>query len=378
MKYFNTFANFKSLLEQTSDDTINEAYAIFPQSLEDIDALNFYNEKENLKNLWTEVTSVSGGMLNPLAISDKSNEKKNIKVFRQLATKLNLKDLTRKFKFNVTAGNGSRGNRGIKSAGFSFENNFAKDVEMYIEEGPTSLNFSYPDIMKKLHPYLENASEILVSIDGGKNTPRPLIYDGKDFVVGGPNLEIGQDVTDVTLSIDGKPLYVSNKFGPTVTFFNTGIKKIFTDSQFENRKITDPQAKRLLEIFGIDESRFLVTFNEYDPESNSRAPKDRVDTTKIADIKAIEKLIRTGVGVGYFMAHTGIPGMPDKFYEVNHSVLDSLTKIQSVTVEYPKVGSAKRIDVKVETPNMQFNFNIRNKQGGLYPSHLMSDYKYKK
>ena len=37
---------------------------------------------------------------------------------------------------------------------------------------------------------------------------------------------------------------------------------------------------------------------------------------------------------------------------------------------------AKRIDVYIETEEMIFKFNIRHKQGGIYPSHIMCDFSY--
>ena len=51
--------------------------------------------------------------------------------------------------------------------------------------------------------------------------------------------------------------------------------------------------------------------------------------------------------------------------------------ISDISILYPKGGSAKRVDIKVETDIFHLNFNIRNKQGGILPSHIMCDYKIK-
>jgi hypothetical protein len=40
-------------------------------------------------------------------------------------------------------------------------------------------------------------------------------------------------------------------------------------------------------------------------------------------------------------------------------------------------GKGKRIDLVFESAKYFFKVNIRNKQGGLYPTHIMCDYKAK-
>ena len=40
-------------------------------------------------------------------------------------------------------------------------------------------------------------------------------------------------------------------------------------------------------------------------------------------------------------------------------------------------GSGKRLDIHMESSVYRFMWNLRNKQGGKYPSHIMCDYKKK-
>jgi len=40
-------------------------------------------------------------------------------------------------------------------------------------------------------------------------------------------------------------------------------------------------------------------------------------------------------------------------------------------------GKGKRIDIEFSNQYFDFKLNIRNKQGGIYPSHMMLDYKTK-
>jgi hypothetical protein len=49
-----------------------------------------------------------------------------------------------------------------------------------------------------------------------------------------------------------------------------------------------------------------------------------------------------------------------------------------MTVYYGgKDGKGKRIDIEFSNQHFDFKLNIRNKQSGIYPSHMMLDYKTK-
>ena len=41
-----------------------------------------------------------------------------------------------------------------------------------------------------------------------------------------------------------------------------------------------------------------------------------------------------------------------------------------------KRGRSKRVDIEICTRSIIFTINIRNKQSGIYPSHIMCDFKY--
>ncbi len=65
--------------------------------------------------------------------------------------------------------------------------------------------------------------------------------------------------------------------------------------------------------------------------------------------------------------------MTEKFLEEAATITSSSMKIL-----YPVGGSAKRIDIKLETKLYELNFNIRSKAAGVtYPTHIMCDYKFK-
>jgi len=130
-------------------------------------------------------------------------------------------------------------------------------------------------------------------------------------------------------------------------------------------------------MLGIDEDRFIETFTGYDKGTATKArgktQKDIVDVTRTANKKALQRLLLTGIGYGFIMAHK--KGKKVETYEMTPGRMRKSSTIQSIKVLYPKKGEAKRIDIEVVTPIYIFKFNIRNKQGGLYPSHLMCDYK---
>ena len=66
-------------------------------------------------------------------------------------------------------------------------------------------------------------------------------------------------------------------------------------------------------------------------------------------------------------------------FEVTESYMKKSAKLTGrVVLNYGGArGVAKRLDIHCESSNYKFMFNLRNKQSGLYPSHIMCDYKKK-
>jgi len=351
-------------------------YIHFPKNSEEVDALDFVpdGKKDALKDLLKTIQTNKSGVPDPIAM-DASNPN-NVKVMRTIALDFDLKALTKTSGFKVSAGNGSRGGGGSKSKGFAFEDQIIQDVDRYISQGPDA-EFQFPDMMSKMHDaFLKDATSIAVRSDGAANTKRPLTVTDASMLIGGRDLNVGPRVTDVTVTADGKPYYLSAKFGGTVTFFNVGVGKIFTAKQFEDGKFTDRSALNILKAFGIDEKEFIEIFTSYDPRAAKKASKKkRVDVTRKVNKKALQQMLLTGVGYGYWMVHQ--KGKKVEFYEMTKRRMMQSAKVQSVTILYPEPGSAKRLDIEVLTPRYEFKINIRNKQGGLYPSHIMADYKYR-
>ena len=67
------------------------------------------------------------------------------------------------------------------------------------------------------------------------------------------------------------------------------------------------------------------------------------------------------------------------FYKVTEEYAKrAATPTSGINIQYGgSNGIGKRIDIVFESAEYYFKVNIRNKQGGLYPSHIMCDYKKK-
>lgn len=224
--------------------------------------------------------------------------------------------------------------------------------------------------------------------EGGKNQKRPLKKTGSNIIIsagGATTNNIGSTLTDITLEIDGKPVYISVKFGSTLSFFNCGIKgggkdslALFPEAKLRNGEIPD-DGQKYLEMFGIDHEKFLAVFEDYGKTSGTTV-ENHVERTTLSfqGKQALQNLIKSGVGYGYWMCH--YTGSALKFYEIDQDYMNKAATLvgNSVEINYGGAGGkGKRIDMLFETQSYEFKFNVRNKQGGIYPTHTNGDY-YKK
>ena len=84
----------------------------------------------------------------------------------------------------------------------------------------------------------------------------------------------------------------------------------------------------------------------------------------------------SGIGSGYYMVKGSDTGAFD-FFLIDDEYLKKAAKPTSgIFVEYGGAGgTAKRVNVKFTTGKYKITINIRNKQGGIAPTHIMADYK---
>ena len=224
--------------------------------------------------------------------------------------------------------------------------------------------------------------------EGGKNQKRPLKKSGSSIIIsagGATTNNIGSTLTDITLEIDGKPVYLSVKFGSTLSFFNCGIRSsgkgnlaLFPEAKLKANEIPD-DGQEYLEMFGIDQQKFLDVFANYGKGTGTTVENHIERTTLSPGGKnALQDMIKSGVGYGYWMCH--YTGSDLNFYEIDQNYMNKAATLvgNSVEINYGGAGGrGKRIDMIFETQSYEFKFNIRNKQGGVYPTHTNGDY-YKK
>lgn len=335
----------------------------------DSDSRAFKDERPLLKARWIDISSTRGSGKKiefEVAASDKlRTEVIPLKAFK---------------KVDDFGGRGAGGKK--VNLGNQFEEHWFADSEKVLT-GQTSGNRYVQKIIKLNDELTKKMKKGLAGVvaEGGANKSRPLVFSGNSLVVaaeGRLTENMGSTLTDITFLYGEKkdPVYLSLKYGATLTFFNSGTKKIFTDAMIKDYKISSPAGKVFMDMFGIDEMKFCESFNNY-PRSKP------IQNNKVVSRKynkaAIEKLLRSGIGYGYYMVHHKGSGTNVDVYEIDKAYMKSASTITGgITIHYGgSDGKGKRVDIECESAKYKFKFNIRNKQGGQYPTHVMCDYKKK-
>ena len=134
-------------------------------------------------------------------------------------------------------------------------------ISIYKQELESALRLKTPIVINDL----ENS----ISNDGELNTRRPLTIQGgmlKCCAIGQKDDNIGRAVTDVTIYPENdEPLYLSLKYGSTVTFINVGIRKeLPVQAIMDNAPQNFTQkGKMLLDLFGIDTDKYQEYLDYY-------------------------------------------------------------------------------------------------------------------
>ena len=362
---------------------INEAYTEFPKSEGEISQLN-------VRELFKVVKSFDDLTIeDPIAIDP--TKKNHPKITRSLKNNekfiahleqglgLEIEDVNEPIKWkglSITFGEGSRGGRGSNSKGLSFEaeiaadlNNFKAGNEQYTHEGLVKAMIEEFDL---------NPNNFEVIEEGGENKRRPLVFTDEGPIIGHSGERIADTLTDLTINKSGTKIYISLKFGGTLTFFNAGVAvTVFPKDDFADGKIDTPNGVALLDTFGIDNELFCRVFNEYKEDGSGPDFSQYHRSTNDYDKEKLFKLVESGIGTGYYMLKGG---RKTEFFFVGDDYNKAASQPTSgIEIQYGgKTGKGKRIDIVFESEKYYFKINIRNKQGKLYPSHMMCDYKAKK
>lgn len=297
----------------------------------------------------------------------------DVEKFNEICTKYGLPKWTQIFKGNFS---GYSNGLASKNQGNAFEIDYVNNFESIYQD----------DFEKKVGVKLGNCQ---ITLEGGQNTKRPLRKGSRGLYLGteNPN-EVGAMLKDAFIRAeDGSEYNVSLKTSETVSFINTGVKELFPEKifkEYEKTGVFEPQTKNgvngqdILDMFGIDGVKMAEVFNKYNTGGKrSRSVKNEVDVLDIVKKNGLIDLMKTVVGCNYILVH--------KIKNVVHTydlrTIGDMNKfigtLKSAKVLYPTDGKAKRIDVKIETTNLKLKFNIRAKDGTVFPTHMQCDYEIK-
>ena len=302
-----------------------------------------------------------------------------VKIHRSLETEG--LDLTRLpidvSKLKLDFGNGTRQAGGI-NLGILFEHKLETAFNQFIDEGMDGIkDINMQKFIKEFNEEVKLTGEMKIIPEGGKNNPRPLtIHSGKKVTAGRnpqPH-DVGPTITDLTfINGDGTEHYLSLKFGGTVTFYNGGVTTILgRPNMFTSNGKIPNNGLAVLNMFGIDADLFKDIFYSYDKKRKG-GNKKIIERKKATS--ELTHFARTVVGYGYHLVHKMNNGIIHYEQITSSNYKKYADPIGKVEIIYPEPGTAKRIDIKVKTNKLEIKYNIRNKQGGIYPSHIMADYK---
>ena len=269
-------------------------------------------------------------------------------------------------EISIYLAGGASANKGI-----SFELDVAQDLQNFKEGNE---EYKYPKLVKELIEEFKLTPDNFEIIPEGKeNKKRPIVFKSDGPVIDFTGESIAATLTDLTIKKDSEIFYISLKFGGTLTFFNAGVTKIFTSEEMKEGKVKNSSGVALLDMLGIDNELFCRVFNEYG-ETNFAEYKETVTDF---DQAKLTRLVSSGIGSGYYMLK-GKGGSYDFFLVDEDYNKEASTPTSGMTIYYGGTGGdGKRVDVLFESTKYSFKINIRNKQGGTYPSHIMCDYKAK-
>ena len=353
------------------------AYDFIPQTVNDIKKAGVFGAE--YESVYTYL-SEKYNRKDPIALSKKPNEKRQIKVSRGFQSVTTIKDIQKAVKTDLVKlsfGEGSRGGRGVQNKGGQFEVDLTDDLETWWKDGSKyKSKFTEKIIEEMAKQYGWNKSKKFdVDNAGGLNQRRPLVFQsGQIFIGKGGDQNIGSTVTDITVTSDNGPVYLSLKATGTVTFFNAGVTKyLIADEMKKFNTVKNPQGKALLKMLGLNPTKLATVFNQY----GGKAFREKENVFGKMDKAMFINFLKSGIGYGYHYVHAKKPSEIHHF-AMTKAFMNKLAQPRSAIAYYGgKTSAGKRVDIDIDTPNIMLKINIRNKQGGVYPSHIMCDYIFK-
>tara|TARA_B100001094_G_C18184956_1_gene803187 strand:+ start:1266 stop:2354 length:1089 start_codon:yes stop_codon:yes gene_type:complete len=288
-------------------------------------------------------------------------------------------------RIKVYEGKGSPGGKYRGSGGF--------DIEW---EKHDQLNNSESIMRKNIEEHLplyKKNNIIAISKKNIENTRRPITIDKNGNLninnnsisnISDLNIHFNDHYNEIPGILFISQEYISQKSSDLVTFINTGVKNkdCFPIEDIQNNNIQSQKGKIILRTLGINEEGFCNIFNNYyngkiyENENVANKNNMKINFTENLHNKSFENnlkiLIRKSMGDGDSIISHYTDGK-DNIYRTKDKNIE-LINYHSYYGGKSKKG--KRIDVEIKTKDMSYTFNLRNKQGGIYPSHLMCDFKH--
>ena len=376
------------------------AYNVIPKTEPEMRAQSRHMTAANeVIRLYSYLTDKVPSVTDPIAMDPK--QKSKLKILRELKGYMTINDMVNgakldKLKLDHTSwGNGSRGGGGSFNKGAAFERELAKNINEWVETSELPKNKMYADLIENIIEAhgLEDCKQIGVEMVGEKDTKRPLSWSNGWFVgdAGKGNYDIGQKVSDVTITLDcidgsTREVYLSAKTTGTVALSNLGTKtNVFPDADIlkdtQNSASRFPTAgEKLLKTFGIDEDDFVKIFREAREmhECGGEIKSGKVVNNPSYDGQLLSDLIKGCLGHGYHYCH--LNGGKIKEFNVTKDINRATSVVSSVVIYYGgKTGKGQRVDMVVDTGTMELKFNVRDTsgKGRGFPDKFQAGYKFK-
>ena len=376
------------------------AYNVIPKTEPEMRAQSRHMTAANeVIRLYSYLTDKVPSVTDPIAMDPK--QKSKLKILRELKGYMTINDMINgakldKLKLDHTSwGNGSRGGGGSFNKGAAFERELAKNIDEWVQTSELPKNKMYADLIENIIEAhgLEDCKQIGVEMVGEKDTKRPLSWSNGWFVgdAGKGNYDIGQKVSDVTITLDcidgsTREVYLSAKTTGTVALSNLGTKtNVFPDADIlkdtQNSASRFPTAgEKLLKTFGIDEDDFVKIFREAREmhECGGEIKSGKVVNNPSYDGQLLSDLIKGCLGYGYHYCH--LNGGKIKEFNVTKDINRATSVVSSVVIYYGgKTGKGQRVDMVVDTGTMELKFNVRDTsgKGRGFPDKFQAGYKFK-
>ena len=376
------------------------AYNVIPKTEPEMRAQSRHmTAADEVIRLYSYLTEQVPSVTDPIAMDPK--QKSKLKILRELKGYMTINDMVNgakldRLKLDHTSwGNGSRGGGGSFNKGAAFERELAKNINEWVETSELPKNKMYADLIENIIEAhgLEDCKQIGVEMVGEKDTKRPLSWSNGWFVgdAGKGNYDIGQKVSDVTITLDCKDgstreVYLSAKTTGTVALSNLGTKtNVFPDADIlkdtQNSASRFPTAgEKLLKTFGIDEDDFVKIFREAREmhECGGEIKSGKVVNNPSYDGQLLSDLIKGCLGHGYHYCH--LNGGKIKEFNVTKDINRATSVVSSVVIYYGgKTGKGQRVDMVVDTGTMELKFNVRDTsgKGRGFPDKFQAGYKFK-